>query len=107
MDDDTKNHAKFLILSHLMFVCTYRKTFLARYGSMTKSIFEEMGAASDCSMEQMEVDQDLIHSLVKSEPRLSPRAIGGRLKQESTMRLWHTYEKEWKQHYGKERTLWS
>ncbi len=47
MDDDTKNHAKFLILYHLIFVCKYRKKLLIRYGDFVKSIFEEISAKSD------------------------------------------------------------
>jgi hypothetical protein len=39
MDDESKNHAKFLILSHLIFVCKYRKKLLIPYGNETKQIF--------------------------------------------------------------------
>jgi REP-associated tyrosine transposase len=55
----------------------------------------------------LEVDQDHIHGLVKSEPRISPLAIVRRLKQESPIELWQRYEKELKKHFWKERTLWS
>ena len=107
MDDDTKNHAKFLILSHLIFVCKYRKKLLIRYGNEVKKLFEEIAASSDCSFEAMEVDQDHIHCLVKSEPRISPVAIVRKLKQESTFRLWKTYGAELKRHFWKEKTFWS
>ncbi len=80
MDDDTKNHAKFLILYHLIFVCKYRKKLLIRYGDFVKFIFEEISAKSDFVFEEMEVDQDHIHCLVKSEPSVSPLAIVRRLK---------------------------
>lgn len=107
MDYDTKNHAKFLILYHLIFVCKYRKKLLIRYGDFVKSTFEEIGAKSDFMFEEMEVDQDHIHCLVKGEPSVSPLAIVRRLKQESTIRLWRTYEKQLKKHFWKERTFWS
>ncbi len=107
MGDETKNHAKFLILYHLIFVCKYRKKLLNTYGSITKTLFEEIAAASDFSIERMEVDQDHIHCLVKSEPRISPLAIVRKLKQESALRLWRRYETELKRHYWKERTFWS
>ena len=107
MDYQSKNHTKFLILSHLIFVWKYRKKLLNSYGEATKALFKEIAAASDFSSEQMEVDQDHIHCLVKSEPRISPLAIVRKLKQELTFRLWKTYEGELKRHFWKERTFWS
>lgn len=77
------------------------------YGKVVKSIFEEIGARSDFSFETMEVDQDHMHCLVKSEPGISPLAIVRRLKQESTSRLWRTYEKDLQRHFWKECTFWS
>src|SRR5712691_817559 len=101
MDYDTKNHAEFLILSHLIFVCKYRKSLLTRYGDETKRIFEVIATHSDFSFETMEVDPDHIHCLVKSEPRISPLAIVRRLKQESTIQLWRAHERELKKHFGR------
>jgi len=72
-----------------------------------KKLFEEIAASSDFSFETMEVDQDHIHCLVKSEPRISPLASVRKLKQESTFRLWKTYETELKRHFWKEKTFWS
>ena len=87
MDDDTKNHSKFLILYHMIFVCKYRKKLLALYGNEAKKIFEKIAAKSHFSFEAMELDQDHIHCLVKSESRISPLAIVRRLKQESSIQL--------------------
>ena len=66
-----------------------------------------MGARSDFSFETMEVDQDHMQCLVKSEPGISPLAIVHRWNQESTARLWRTYEKDLQRHFWKERTFWS
>jgi putative transposase len=107
MDYLTKNHTKFLILSHLIFVCKYRKKLLIHYGDETKKIFEDIATRSDFSFEAIEVDQDHIHCLVKSEPGMSPLAVVRRLKQESTIQLWQRHEKELKKHFWKERTFWS
>jgi putative transposase len=107
MEYSAKNHAKFLILYHLIFVCKYRKKLLIRYGDETKRIFEDIATRSDFSFEALEVDQDHIHCLVKSEPRISPLAIVRKLKQESTVRLWRAHERELKKHFWKERTFWS
>ncbi|WP_126579525.1 IS200/IS605 family transposase [Tengunoibacter tsumagoiensis] len=107
MDYDTQNHGKFLILYHLIFVCKYRKKLLTLYGDEAKGIFESIATHSDFSFETMEVDQDHIHSLVKSGPRISPLAIVRRLKQESTVQLWLRHERELSRHFWKERTFWS
>jgi putative transposase len=61
MDDESKNHAKFLILYDLIFVCKYKKKLLNTYGDVTKGLFEEIAAVSDFSIEQIEVDQHHIH----------------------------------------------
>lgn len=107
MDDDAKNHAKFLILYHLIFVCKYRKKLLIDDGEETKQLFLEIASRSDFSFEALEVDQNHLHCLVKSEPRIAPLAIVRRLKQESTIRLWKAHEKELKVQFWKERTFWS
>lgn len=87
MDDQPKNHARFLILSDLIFVCTYRKKLRIFYGNEVKQVIEEIAARSDVSFEALEVDQDRIHCLAKSEPRISPLAIVRRLKQTSIMQF--------------------
>jgi REP-associated tyrosine transposase len=91
----------------LIFVCKYRKKLLNTYGDVTKGLFEEIAAGSDFSIEQMEVDQDHIHCLVKSESRISPLTIVRKLKQEATFRLWKTYGTELKSHFWQEKTFWS
>ncbi len=107
MDDQSKSHAKLLIRYHLIFVCTYRKKLLIHFGNETKGIFAGIAANSDFSLETLEVDQDHIHCLVQSEPRISPLAIVRKLKQESTVQLWKMHEKALKRHFWKERTFWS
>jgi putative transposase len=105
MDYETKSHAKFLILYHLIFVCKYRKKLLNDSGDETKRIFEDIAMVSDFSFDAMEVDQDHIHCLVKSEPRISPLAIVRKLKQESTVRRWRVHERDLKKYFWKERTF--
>jgi putative transposase len=51
MDDQSKNHAKFLILYHLIFVCKYRKKRLISSENEVKQLFEEIAARSDFSFE--------------------------------------------------------
>jgi putative transposase len=107
MDDQSKSHAKFLILYHLIFVCKYRKKLLIRYGNEIKGVFGGIAAKFDFSIETLEVDQDHIHCLVQSDLRISPLALVRKLKQESTVQLWKMCAKELKRHFWKERTFWS
>ncbi|HEY4388791.1 MAG TPA: IS200/IS605 family transposase [Ktedonobacteraceae bacterium] len=62
---------------------------------------------SNFSFETIEVDQDHMHCLVKSEPGISPLAMVRRLKQEATFQLWKRHERDLKRHFWKERTSWS
>jgi putative transposase len=107
MEYHSKNHAKFLILYYLIFVCKYRKALLETLGDTVKAIFVEISFSSQFSLEEMEVDRDHIHCLVQSEPTISPASIVRRLKQESTYTLWQQYTPLLKQHFWKERTFWS
>ncbi|MGO8948156.1 MAG: IS200/IS605 family transposase [Ktedonobacterales bacterium] len=107
MDYGTKNHTKFLILYHLIFVCKYRKKLLERWGETVKAIFFEIRASAHFSFEEMQVDRNQIHCLVKSEPPISPLAVVRRLKQQSTPQLWQRYESELQTHFWRERTFWS
>ena len=51
MDDQSKSHARFLILSHLICVWKDRKQLLISYGDEVKQVFEEIAARSDFSCE--------------------------------------------------------
>ncbi len=75
MDYESTAHAKYLLLSHLIFVCKCRKKLLIAYGEEMKRIFKEIATKSDFSFETLEASQDHLHCLVKSNPRLSPVAI--------------------------------
>lgn len=55
MEYDTKNHSKFFIGSHLIFVGKDRKKWLVRYADATKMIVEEIGSTSDFSFEAWRV----------------------------------------------------
>jgi putative transposase len=51
MEYESTAHARYLLLSHLIFVCKDRKKLLVVYGEETKQIFEEIAATSDFSFE--------------------------------------------------------
>jgi REP element-mobilizing transposase RayT len=56
MDDQSKNHAKLLNLSHLSFVCKYRKQLLLSSGNEVNKVCEEIAARTNFSFETLEVD---------------------------------------------------
>ena len=105
-DYQRTSHAKFLIVSHFIFVVKYRKPLLTSYGQRMKEIFREIAGTSDFAIKEMEVDRDHIHLLVSSIPRLSPAQIVRRLKSVSTKCIWREYP-ELAHEFWKEKTFWS
>jgi putative transposase len=71
-----------------------------------KVIFD-ISKESDFEVLEMETDNDHIHFLIKSEPKISVLAMVRRLKQESTIRLWKTQQEYLRKYYWSENTLWS
>ena len=47
----------------------------------------DISRKSDFMISEMEVDQDHIHLMIESEPKLSPLQIVRKLKQETTVRM--------------------
>lgn len=89
----SKNHSKFLIKYHVIFVCKYRKKLLI--GAVEydmKQIMQNISDLSDFNIEVMETDKDHIHMMICSEPKLSPLQIVRRLKQMSTTAIWKRHE---------------
>ena len=82
----SKNHSKFLIKYHIIFVCKYRRQVLKNVvlDESVKQVLFDIANESDFNIEVMETDKDHVHILVSSIPRLSPLQIVHKLKQEST-----------------------
>ena len=106
MDYERRNHSKFLVIYHIIFVVKYRKSLLIQYGTWIKGNMFEVADRSDFQIQEMEVDKDHIHFMISSVPKLSPLQIVRRLKQESTYRIWQEYP-ELRKHFWKEKTFWS
>ena len=70
----TKNHSKFLLKYHMIFVVKYRKKLLK--GTLSddmKTILTNISTRYDFEIDLMECgDEDHIHILVSSEPSVSP-----------------------------------
>lgn len=88
MKYETKNHSKFLLMYHVIFVCKYRKPILESIDNLVKQTMFDISKESDFVIMEMETDKDHIHMLIKSQPKISVLSIIRRLKQEYTHRLW-------------------
>jgi putative transposase len=109
MDYICKNHSKYLLMAHLIFVCKYRKKLLIRFGTQVKDIFHNIAKEKGFKILEMEVDKDHIHLLVEYPSTKSILEVVRLFKQISTYRIWrqnknHDYlSKE----FWKEKTFWS
>ena len=104
----SKNHSKFLIKYHIIFVCKYRKKLL--FGKLDldmKKIMYKISEQSDFVIEVMETDKDHIHMMISTTPQLSPLQIIRYLKQLSTIRIWETHEQLLNKHFYREKTFWT
>ena len=103
----SKNHSKFILTYHIIFVCKYRKKLLIKYGEDVKQIMYDISKRYDFDIKEMEVDKDHIHMMIISVPKISPLQIVRVLKQQSTIQMWRRYASELKKQYWKENTFWT
>lgn len=95
------------MMAHLIFVCKYRKKLLSVYGDFIKEQFHSIAKISDFTIEEMEVDLNHIHILIKYKPKVSILQIVRRLKQISTINIWKSYKIQLSKHFWNESTFWS
>lgn len=103
----SKNHSKFILTYHIIFVCKYRKKLLIKYGEDVKQIMYDISKKYDFNIKEMEVDKDHIHMMISSAPKISPLQIVRVLKQQSTIQMWRRYASELNKQYWKENTFWT
>lgn len=103
----SKNHSKFLLTYHIIFVCKYRKKLLTKYGNEIKQIMFDISKKYDFEIKEMETNKDHIHMMISSIPKLSPLQIVRVLKQQSTIEIWRIYKKELKRQFWVENTFWT
>ena len=101
----TKNHSKYLLQYHIIFVVKYRLKIIDQF--LIKDICSQLSINDDYIIKVMEVDKDHIHLLIQAEPKISPLYIVKKLKGKSTMILWKDYSQILKRFFWKERTFWS
>ena len=109
MDYVSRNHSKYLLMCHLIFVCKYIKKLLVRYDKEIKKLFYDIAEEKDLNIIEMKVDKDHIHTLVQYPPTKSILKIVRYFKQMSTYRIWRQNNNQiyLKKHFWKENTFWS
>lgn len=104
----TKNHSKYSLKAHIVFVVKYRKKLINKdIDFFLKTKIKQIEDRSDFRIELMETDKDHIHLLEDYDPKVSIVQIVRRLKQETTFELWKVHESYLKKHFWQERTFWS
>ncbi len=109
MDYASKNHSKYMLMVHLIFVTKYRKQLLVKYSGEMKEVLRNISEEKNFEIIMMEVDKDHIHLLIGYSPTQSVVSIVKLLKQMSTYRIWrqndnHIYLSK---QFWKEKTFWS
>lgn len=103
----TRNHSKFLLKCHLIFVVKYRRKIIhGKLKSDLKSIFLS-AQTNDFKIEVMESDIDHIHFLIDYDPILSISMIVRHLKQISAIEIWKLHENYLMKIFWKHRTFWT
>ena len=101
MKYETLSHSKFLLMYHIIFVCKYRrKLFFEPIKEEIKQIIFDISKESDFEILEMETDEDHIHFLIKSEPKVSVLAIVRRLKQDQLLDYGELKRNIWKSIIG-------
>ena len=74
-------------MTHLIFVCKYRKKLLIPYGEEMKRLLIDISYENDLDVVEMEVDKDHVHMLVSIPPYMSVAQFMGYLKGKSSLMI--------------------
>jgi len=64
MEYISKNHSKFLLMCHLIFVCKYRKKLLIHLSVRIKELIIEISEKYSFKIVEIETDENHIHILI-------------------------------------------
>ena len=107
MEYQTNSHCKYLILLHLILVVKYRKKLLqGDVGECVKRSVLGISEVSDFLVEEIEIDKDHIHIIMRISPRYAVGQHVRRIKQQTNKLIWR--ECLWlKREFWLEKTFWS
>jgi putative transposase len=113
MEYETNSHCKYLIALHLILVVKYRKKLLVgEIGEFVKDTFTRISERSEFDIEEIEIDKDHVHVLLRITPRFSVSQHVRRIKQQTNKDLWlkfPTLKRNFglKKHFGLTGTLFA
>ena len=104
-----RNHSKYLLRYHLIFVCKYRLKLLV-YENVVRTVKTLSNIVSqkyDVKICYVEVDRDHIHYMIQTPPTIYLSDFVRALKSYTTYWLWKTYPDWLSGIFWKENTFWS
>jgi putative transposase len=88
----TNSHCKHLIALHLILLVNYRKQLLiGDLGQFIKDSTLEISEVSDFLVEEIEIDKDHIHILMRISPKYSVSQHVRNIKQMTTSQIWRAF----------------
>jgi putative transposase len=103
----SNSHCKYLIALHLILVVKYRKPLLiGGMGEFIKASVLFISEVSDFSVEEIEIDKDHIHILLRISPKYAVGQHVRRIKQQTNKLVWQKYP-ALKRQFWFEKTFWS
>ena len=105
----SKNHSKYLLQYHLIFVCKYRKKLLSSkpISNDIKHLSEEICNRHKVSIVYMETDKDHIHYMIETEPNINLSILVRTIKSYTTYHSWRKYHNYLSKCFWKEHTFWT
>ena len=105
----SKNHSKYLLQYHLIFVCKYRKKLLSSnsISNDIKTLSEEICIRHNVNIRYMKTDKDHIHYMIETEPNINLSDLVRTMKSYTTYHIWRKYHKYLSKFFWKEHTFWT
>ena len=105
----SKNHSKYLLQYHLIFVCKYRKKLLSSnsISSDMKSLSKFICEKHNVIIKYMETDKDHTHYMIETEPNINLCDLVRTMKSYTTYHIWKKYHIYLSKCFWKEYTFWT
>ena len=92
MELRSNTHHVYRIMYHFVWIPKYRhKVFVEPYRSHLKAIIEKVAYDYEMEVEEIEIPEDHIHMMLKSEPKMSPSRIMQIIKSISAREFFRMY----------------
>ena len=105
----SKNHSKFLLQFHLIFICKYRKKLLVNQQLVNKikELSYDICKRHNVEIKYMEVDKDHIHYMIETTSVVHLANMVKTIKSYTTFHIWKYFKEELSKEFWKERTFWT